>query len=699
MSALADLPEIVGFFSYSREDDESYRGRLSGLRETIQHELSAQLGRTKTTFRLWQDKEAIAPGRLWETEIKAAVEQSVFFIPIVTPRAINSDYCRFEFEAFLTREHELGRADLVFPILYVPVPALLDEARWRDHPVLSAIAKRQYVDWQQFRHADPYTTAMREDIGNFCRKIVEALNQSWLSPEERREQEAALREEVEHRREEAAAKRRAEQEEQRKREETEARRRTEQEAKRHQAEEEAIKGAEREVAVWAGLPRPFTIESLREFLQAFPNGKNAAVAHAELNALLRAESKSHLERVNAVVSSLKPPTEASAEAGSAWLRLMTVLALGIVGSVSIWSVPASIPYIAPDFGVGGDVTLPYTLAITGFALGGISMMRLHNRGGIVGLLACGGLGIGYAAAAFANSLWPFALAHLLIGVGGSATFAVLVAHLKLWFTPQYGLVLAVAVAASAYYLAGTIWSPLMVSYGGWRVTYLGISIFCVIALPALMLALSGAPPLHSASSHPTEIVPKRSLSLSPHALQILLCLAGFAFGVAASMPQLYFPFYVYQTGIGAEMLSLMLGFSVVSCLTIGFAAGRIDGILILLIASVLQAIALLVGRLFGIVALFVMSVLVGLFQGGMIPCIAIIVREHFPTPEAGKRIGAVVVAILFGMGLGGLISAAILDRIGDVYMLLTNGLAWSLLIAGVAACLLVRSAPIQNQPS
>src|SRR6516162_1963977 len=194
MSSLAELPEIVGFFSYSREDDESYRGRLSGLREAIQHELSAQLGRTKTTFRLWQDKEAIAPGRLWESEIKAAVEQSVFFIPIVTPRAVNSDYCRFEFEAFLTREHELGRADLVFPILYVPVPALLDEARWRDHPVLSAIAKRQYVDWQQFRYADAYTMAMREDIGNFCRKIVEALHQSWLTPEERREQEAALRE-------------------------------------------------------------------------------------------------------------------------------------------------------------------------------------------------------------------------------------------------------------------------------------------------------------------------------------------------------------------------------------------------------------------------------------------------------------------------------------------------------------------------
>ena len=120
MSSLADLSEIVGFFSYSREDDEASDGSLSTLRLAIQRELSAQLGRSRRTFRLWQDQEAIAPGRHWESEIRAAVEQAVFFIPIVTPRAVNSHYCKFECEAFLTRENALGRTDLVFPLLYIP---------------------------------------------------------------------------------------------------------------------------------------------------------------------------------------------------------------------------------------------------------------------------------------------------------------------------------------------------------------------------------------------------------------------------------------------------------------------------------------------------------------------------------------------------------------------------------------------------
>jgi hypothetical protein len=110
MASLARLPELVGFFSYSREDDEAFRGSLSALRDAIQRELGAQLGRTKRNFRLWQDQEAIAPGKDWEAEITRAVEQSVFFIPIVTPRAVSSDYCRFEFSSFIAREGTLGAA-------------------------------------------------------------------------------------------------------------------------------------------------------------------------------------------------------------------------------------------------------------------------------------------------------------------------------------------------------------------------------------------------------------------------------------------------------------------------------------------------------------------------------------------------------------------------------------------------------------
>jgi hypothetical protein len=189
MSSLADLPELVGFFSYSREDDEDSYGALSALRDRIQRELRAQLGRSMRTFRLWQDKEAIAAGKVWESEIKAAVSQSVFFIPIITPTVVGSQYCRFELEAFLAREAALGRDDLVFPILYIRVLALEDSAHLQKDPVLSIIAKRQYVDWREFRLRDVNSTEVKEAVERLCANICDALRRPSLSPEEGKAQE------------------------------------------------------------------------------------------------------------------------------------------------------------------------------------------------------------------------------------------------------------------------------------------------------------------------------------------------------------------------------------------------------------------------------------------------------------------------------------------------------------------------------
>ncbi|MGA7787904.1 MAG: toll/interleukin-1 receptor domain-containing protein, partial [Xanthobacteraceae bacterium] len=203
MSSLSALPDLVGFFSYSREDDQGSRGGLSELRDAIQTELSAQLGRSQLDFRIWQDKAAISLGTLWEKQIKQGIDQSVFFIPIVTPRALRSQNCALEFQSFLARESELGRDDLVFPILYIPVPALEDEKLWRQDPVLNIVGTRQYLDWRELRHHDPRSTEVRLRIERYCRNTSAALNKPWVSLQERKlrdEAEARQRaEEEEHR--------------------------------------------------------------------------------------------------------------------------------------------------------------------------------------------------------------------------------------------------------------------------------------------------------------------------------------------------------------------------------------------------------------------------------------------------------------------------------------------------------------------
>lgn len=243
--SLAELPELTGFFSYSREDDKGSAGRLTRLRERIHEELRSQLGRRATSFKVWQDTVAIAEGTLWETSIRTAVAQSVFFIPIITPTAIKSDHCKTEFELFLAREQVLGRDDLVFPILYIRVPQLEDEAQWRDHPVLSVVGHRQYLDWRPLRYLDMDSPDVGVAIERFCRSIHDALSKPWLSMEERRKHEE---EETQRRKEEKEAQRQKEEEIRREKKEADARRqkgeadarlrKEEQEAARRQKEEE-----------------------------------------------------------------------------------------------------------------------------------------------------------------------------------------------------------------------------------------------------------------------------------------------------------------------------------------------------------------------------------------------------------------------------------------------------------------------------
>jgi formylglycine-generating enzyme required for sulfatase activity len=244
MSSLAELhPELVGFFCYSWQDDQDSDGAVSALRERIQRELGIQLGLDPKTFSLWQDKKAIPYGALWEDRIKAAIAQSVFFIPIITPRAVRSRYCKFELDSFLAREAELDRNDLVFPIYYIEIEAFEDHGQRHNDPVLSEIAKRQYRDWREFRLRDVNETDVKKAVADFCKDIRKAVKRPWLSPEERKKQEEAearRRAEDERQRREEEAKRREEETRQKAAAaEAQARERAEEERRRREAEAEA----------------------------------------------------------------------------------------------------------------------------------------------------------------------------------------------------------------------------------------------------------------------------------------------------------------------------------------------------------------------------------------------------------------------------------------------------------------------------
>jgi MFS family permease len=394
------------------------------------------------------------------------------------------------------------------------------------------------------------------------------------------------------------------------------------------------------------------------------------------------------------------------ESRYAWLRLLAAVMLMTIGGAGMYTVVVVLPALQNEFQIArAAASFPFTATMLGFAAGGLMMGKLVDRYGVMVPVLLGALMqvVGFSLAAQASSPLQFALAQgLLIGMlGASATFSPLLADISLWFVRRRGI--AVAICASGNYLGGALWPPItqhLVAAYGWRSTYEMIGLFCTISMLPLALVLRRPSPI----TPPPALgaggsVASRSINgLSPGALQLALCVAGVACCVAMSMPQVHLVALCGDLGFGpargAEMLSLMLACGIISRLASGFVADRIGGLKTLLIGSSLQGVALLMFLpANGLVSLYVVAGLFGLFQGGIVPSYALIIREYFPAAEAGSRVAAVVTATLLGMALGGWMSGAIYDLTGNYTGAFLNGTAWNLLNVGIALFLLMRLPP------
>jgi MFS family permease len=384
----------------------------------------------------------------------------------------------------------------------------------------------------------------------------------------------------------------------------------------------------------------------------------------------------------------------------AWVRLVLALLIGSVGGVGMWSVVVAMPVVQAEFAASrGAVSIAFTLTMLGFGTGGVLTGKITDRFGIVPAMGASivVLGLAFMLAGLSHTLWQFNAVYLFVGLGTSATFAPLMAEASHWFERYRGL--AVTIVASGNYVAGTVWPPL-VNWGmqlvGWRATHVAIGIFCALTMALLLLVLRAKMGDEQVRDHSSAPPPRVDLKLSTNALTVLLCIASISCCVAMSMPQVHIVAYCgdlgYGVARGAEMLSLMMGFGVVSRIGSGFLADRIGGIGTLLVGSLAQGFALLFYLFFdSLTSLYLISAMFGLFQGGIVPSYAIIVREAMPAAEAATRVGIVIFASVFGMSFGGWISGVIFDATGSYSAAFANGLAWNALNLAIVTTLLLRS--------
>lgn len=131
---------------------------------------------------------------------------------------------------------------------------------------------------------------------------------------------------------------------------------------------------------------------------------------------------------------------------------------------------------------------------------------------------------------------------------------------------------------------------------------------------------------------------------------------------------------------GAQMLSLMRACGIVSRLVFGLVCDRIGGIPTLLLGYVVSAMS-------------------GLLQGGIVPTYAIIVHEHVTPQQASTRVGAVIMATLVGMALGGWLSGWIVDLTGSYHAAFINGIGWNLLNLSIVFGLCTRVRTVRQGPA
>ena len=381
------------------------------------------------------------------------------------------------------------------------------------------------------------------------------------------------------------------------------------------------------------------------------------------------------------------------------MRLVVAVLIASVGAVGMWSVVVVMPVVQAEFAATrGAVSLAATMVFFGFGLGGVIMGRITDRVGIVPAMAVSiaFLVASYVLAGLSTALWQFIAVSLLMGLGSSATFAPLMAEGSHWFERYRGL--AVTIVASGNYIAGTFWPPL-VNWGthtwGWRETHFAIAAVCALLMTILLLVLRQMMNGSAAHDRANAPPPRVDLNLSTNTLTVLICIASIACCVAMSMPQVHIVSYCGDLGYGpargAEMLSLMMAFGIVSRIGSGFIADRFGGMVTLLIGSMAQAFALFFYLFFtSLPSLFLISAMFGLFQGGIVPSYAIIVRETMPANEAATRVGIVISASVVGMSFGGWISGVIFDWTGSYAAAFANGFAWNLLNVVIVLMLLMR---------
>ncbi len=326
-------------------------------------------------------------------------------------------------------------------------------------------------------------------------------------------------------------------------------------------------------------------------------------------------------------------------------------------------------------GIAYAVTLPFT---------GI----LADRYGYKWVLAvsAGFLSLGLILSSQIQELWQlYVFTGLLVGLSISASFAIPVALVALWFNRRQGLALGVATLGISL---GTATIPLLISYlitsAGWRPVLLmaGIAV-AALCIPAALLMRN--PPRHTMAANsaanqesslanqavPSDLDTGLTVSQSLRTGQFwMLFITFLLFLSSLGLIMLHLVPYAVDFGIepvrAAVLITLIGIFGIIGRLASGVLSDKVGIKPIMLFCTVLLGLNIAFIALYSQPwAFYVFAAIYGISYSGFVTQMVRITRKVFGGRALGSVFGALMVSDGIGFGVGPWVAGNIYDVTGS----------------------------------
>ena len=167
---------FTAIFSYAHHDADTDPQLVEAFTVALEKRVNAKL--TNARFIIWRDQEGLRTGDKWAHKLEEVVRSSDILIVLLTPRWIDSDFCRKEYLVFEEVEAARNAGEYIVPILARSIEKVEKYFTKNQAEVWARLSQRQYAKANAVKFltlGEPGRTALIDDIAEDIEGRIELM--------------------------------------------------------------------------------------------------------------------------------------------------------------------------------------------------------------------------------------------------------------------------------------------------------------------------------------------------------------------------------------------------------------------------------------------------------------------------------------------------------------------------------------------